>query len=91
MSSRSRRARVLTAAYAAGLPLIGLSFRSDGHFRARVIMNCGRIDATLIVQRPTLFDPAAFACALTGALGHEPPPGSYARALELARRSQSIE
>jgi hypothetical protein len=91
MSPRLARNRVLALARAAELTLIGLSFRPDGSFRARVVMDFGRIDVVLTVRRSTLFDPTSFVCALTGALGHRPPPGNYERALELAHASQSIE
>jgi hypothetical protein len=88
----SRRARVLAMAT---IPVITLTFRPDGKLRARLHMlrDEGRdaIDVALVVQRPTLFSPTDFVNAVTGALGHKPPPGNYARALELARRSRSIE
>jgi hypothetical protein len=79
----------------ATMPIITLTFRPDGRLRARLHVHRGggrdAIDVVATVQRSTLFDSTAFVCAITGALGHKPPPGDYERALELARRSQSIE
>jgi hypothetical protein len=82
-----------TSSSAVEMPIITIGFRSDGRYRCRLMLHRGQtdIDVVVNVEKSVLFDTERFVAALERELGHELPKADYARALELARASQSIE